>query len=387
MRMNRPRRSRLTHAPALVGPATTVVLCILSLLAPPAAMAHPDPTIAVVLTGVTPKLPKGVALELVDGHTTHAALSNANDEPVLVLDPKGRPFLQVSADGVYGDIESSYLGALPRNDGADATIDLECCPDGTWVRLHTASVWMWGDPRLDPPLRAPTADDARGLGQLASDEPLAEWQFDLRQGGATYTAEGVLKRRPAGEVTTKIDHAPPGVSATVIESRPPQVRIEVDDGTEVEVLDDDGRKFLQVSRRGGFGRVTSEAFQGHLRAMGLRPQVGGEAWQPLAGSGPNKATWVDPRLDYRTKIPSDPAKIEDGVINEWRIPVLVNGEPSEITGQSEWKLATPPPLPRDEKSPGFWAGGNAATYLVAGGLTFAVLGAYVVARIRRKEEP
>lgn len=57
MRMNRPRVSRLGRASTLVGPATAVVLCILSLLAPPAAVAHSDPTIAVVLTGVTPKLP------------------------------------------------------------------------------------------------------------------------------------------------------------------------------------------------------------------------------------------------------------------------------------------------------------------------------------------
>lgn len=332
MRMNQPRVSRLGRAATVVGPATAVVLCILSLVAPPAAVAHPDPTIAVVLTGVTPKLPDGIGLDLIDGHMTHAVLSNDADEPVQVLDPEGRPFLQVSADGVYGHLESPYLRAPPGNGARDATVELECCPDGTWARLSTTAAWIWPGPRLDPPLRAPTTNDDRGLGQLSSDEPLAKWQFDLRHEGTTYTAKGLLERRPAGEVTTTIDHAPPGVSATVIESRPPQLRIEVDGGTEVEILDDDGDGFLRITPQGGFGRVASTAYQTHLRAIGLPTSARGGAWQRVAGSGPDKATWVDPRLDYRTKIPSDPHKVEDGVINEWRIPVLVDGEPSEITG-------------------------------------------------------
>lgn len=328
-----------------------------------------------------------MGLDLIDGHMTYAALSNDAEEPVQVLDPEGRPFLHVSADGAFGDLESPYLRATPRNDTRGATVRLECCPGRTWGRLSTTSAWIWPDPRLDPPLRAPTTNDDRGLGQLAPDEPLAEWQFDLRHDGTTYTAKGVLERRQAGEVTTTIEYAPPGVSATVIESRPPQIRVEVDDGTEVEVLDD-GDRFLRISPRGAQGRVASTAYQTHLRAIGLpTPTTHGGAWRRVAGSGPGKAAWVDQRLDYRAKIPSDPTQVRNGVINEWRIPVLVNGEPSEITGKSTWKLATPPPPPREERSPGFWAGGNAATYLVAGGLTIAVLGAYALARIRRKEEP
>lgn len=382
--MTQPRVSRLSRAARVAGPAAAVVLSILSLLAPPAAFAHRDPTIAVVLTGVTPSMPDGVGLELIDGDVSYVALSNNADEPVYALDPRRMPFLRVSADGVYGDLDSPYLGAAPQGVDPDATVDLDCCRDGQWVRLTTRSAWSWADPRLDPPLRAPVTGEDRGLGQLTSSEPLASWRFELRHDGTTYTAKGVLERRQPGEVTTTVEHEPDGISASIIESRPPQIRIEVAKGSEIEVLDDEGTSFIRTSPQGTYGRVTSPAYQAHLRAVGLSA-AHGEVWQQVAGSGPTKATWADSRLDYKARIPDDPAGKGAVVINRWRIPVVVNGQRSMITGETTWKPATPPSLPSRGESAGFWATDGPAAYLVAGALTIAVLGAYALARVRRKE--
>ncbi|MEU0266768.1 hypothetical protein [Nocardioides sp. NPDC006303] len=384
MRMIQPRMSRLGRAAMVVGPATAGVLSILSLLAPPAAFAHRDPTIAVVLTGVTPKLPEGVVLELLDSEMTYAALRNDAEEPVYALDRERKPFLQVSADGVYGDLDSPYLQSAPGQITQDSTVKLDCCPDGRWARLSTKPAWVWPDPRLDPPLRTPTTNDDRGLGGMPSDEPLAHWDFDLRYDDTRYTAKGVVERRQVGEVTTKIEHAPDGISASVIESRPPQIRIQVSKGTNVEVLDADGASFIQISPRGAYGRVASASYQAHLRATGLSTPESG-AWQPIAGGGPGKATWADLRLDYQANMPDDAGQAQAASVDKWSIPVLVNGERSEISGVSRWKPATPPPLPSEEGSTGFWAAGGTASYLVAGGLTIAVLGAYALSRARRKE--
>ncbi len=108
------------------------VIAVVALLLLPATRSPiRDPTLAVRLTGISPVQPDGVALDVVDDELTYFVLGNTSDEPVYALDPGGAPFLEVSADGAFGDINSRYLRVPPKS-RPPALVKRPCCPDGRW---------------------------------------------------------------------------------------------------------------------------------------------------------------------------------------------------------------------------------------------------------------
>lgn len=359
--------------------AAASTLAVVALPAPLPASAHEDPTLVVRLSSVQPGLPPDVRVDVVDSEQTYLALGNQGSTAAYAVDPDGRPFLQVSSAGVFGDADSRYLGASNDVLKSAGAAPRGCCPAGRWVRLSTKSAWAWPDPRLDPPLRDAANGDDRGLGAMSSDEPLARWQIPLRVDNRTFAVDGVIERRQVGAVTTTIDAAPRGLKTTVIESRPPQLRIEVREDAKLSVLGRDGRTFLRMGPSGTFARSDSDEYQRSRRAMGLRPKAG-RSWVPMPGARPTTVVWADTRLDYQAKLPAngtDKARL----INEWRIPVIVDGRRDEIRGKSIWESVTPPEIGNTGQS-SFQDAGDVTTYLVAGGLTLTLLATVVFARRR-----
>lgn len=386
MTTDQPRVARLgRRVTTLGGSAAALVLSTAPLLAPPAAVAHRDPTLAVRLTEVSPVQPDGVTVDVLDSELTYLVLDNPTESPVRALDPDGKPFLEVSADGVYGDLGSLSLGASPRAAKSDANVDMKCCPGGDWVRLSSKPTWIWPDPRLDPVLRDDTGTDGRGLGELTSDAPLATWEVDFTSDTGGFTASGVVERKQVGEVVTQVSEAPADLDVSIIEARPPHLRIRVPAGRTLEILDDDGSALVRVNSEGAVARADSAEYAAHLRAVRL-PEEAGKGWVPLVGSGPGRLTWADIRVDYSADLPAQGTKAEGLVINEWSIPVRLDGEAGFISGRSDWTSVKPPVI-EEEQIPGegFWGGGDRTSYLVAGGLSAAVIAAYLVARTRTKE--
>lgn len=367
------------------GPAAALVLCATPLLVPPAAVAHRDPTLAVRLTEISPVQPDGVTIDVLDSELSYLVLDNASDEPVHALDPDGQPFLQVSSDGVYGDLGSAYLGASPRAVKAGAEVELPCCPYGDWVRLSPEQTWIWPDPRLDPPLRDDAGTDSRGLGELTSTEPLATWEVEFRGGGGEFAVSGVVERKQVGEVVTTVTEAPAGLDVSLIEARPPQMRVAVPAGRTLEILDDEGEPLVKVDDQGAFARADSVEYAAHLRAVRL-PEEHSSGWVPVVGSAPGRVTWADLRLDYSADLPAQGTKGEGLVINEWQIPVRIDGKHAVISGQSDWTSVKPPVLEEEVTGPGFWGDGNRTSLLIAGGMSTALVAAYLFARRRTKED-
>ncbi len=376
-------RARLGgHVRRVGGLVAAAALAAAPLLVPSPAVAHRDPTIAVRLSGISPAQPDGVVVDVLDSELSYLVLGNAAAEPVRALDPDGQPFLEVSARGVYGDLDSTYLAASPRAQASGATVRLGCCPGGTWVRLSRQSMWVWPDPRLDPVLRDDSKDDGRGLGQLKAAEPLATWEAAFSGAEGDFTARGVVERKQVGSVSTEVTAAPDELDVSIIEARPPQIRVAIDGEHTVEVLDRGDQPFLRLTGGGALGRADSADYSAHLRAARL-PEEGGAGWVALAGSGPGRMTWADPRLDYSNKVPAAGTDAEGLNINSWVIPVRIDGELHEIRGHSAW-TSVAPPVPEDQvEGPGFWRG-DRRSYLVAGGITIGLVGAYLLAR-RKKE--
>lgn len=359
-----------------------LVMALAPLLAPPVADAHRDPTLVVRLTGISPAQPDGVAIEVVDDELTYFVLGNDSVEPVYALDPDGRPYLEVSAAGAFGDVDSRYLRASPKNRASAKVVQRPCCEgQGTWVRLTSKASWIWPDPRLDPVLRDDSKDQERGLGAMSA-EPLATWSVTFRGMDGEFDVNGVVERKRVGKVVTSVTAAPVELDVDIIEARPPQIRI----GSgkhEVVVFDRTGRPYLRVSPTGALGSRASEDYQANLKAL-LLPADRGAGWAPVPGSALGWLTWGEPRLDYSADLPTASSDEQQLVINRWRIPIEVDGRKAEITGQSEWSAVDPPVLDPPVEGPGFWAG-DARAYGVAVGLTAAIAAAYLAARLRRRQ--
>lgn len=365
--------------PAGAALVAVMAFAFTTLLAPSPAFGHPDPTIAVKLTGVEPDLPSDVRLNVIDSETSYLALENTTDTPMFALDPNGDPFLQVSTDGAFGDVESPYLAAMAGSVSSAKSVTLDCCRNGRWVRLSDKTSWAWADPRLDPPqLRTPQGTGGRGLASMENDAPLANWEVGLRYGEQAMTARGVLERRKLGFVRTTIDSTPPGVTATVIASRPPQIRVVVRPGKTVTVLGHSGDEFIRVSENGAVARSDAPEYETHRRSIGLSPKTGA-TWVPMASGGPSKVTWADERLTYSGPEPDEPGT-EPVSLGRWQIPVVVNGKPGEISGTLTWEAAPYPALEEqrtEDQSSSGWA-----PYVVAGALTVALVLAYRLSRRR-----
>lgn len=365
---------RLTHRLRAVLAAVTTSFLV-TLLAPPLAHAHADPNIEVRLDAIRPALPSGVDVTVLDAAVAYLTVSNPTPTPATVLDPDGQPILQVSSAGVVGDLSSPFLPTTGRESLNAESVTLPCCPDGRWAELSTETSWAWPDPRLDPPaLRSPQGVQ-RGLASLQDGEPLARWSIGLRYGDQKYTVDGVLDQRPLGQIRTAIQAAPAGISVSVIEARPPQVRLVRPRGTMVVVLGRDGKPFLRITDEVALARSASLEYNIHRRAVGLIPKTG-KAWVPFGdGSSSAPVVWADQRVGPA----ATPAGLgaERVTLAQWTIPVEVNGRADVIRGMTffEPKLETPGDPNSD--SP-VW--NNRTSYLLAGGLTLVLVVAYRFSR-------
>ncbi|HWD06334.1 MAG TPA: hypothetical protein VG674_28225 [Amycolatopsis sp.] len=346
-------------------------------LAPSSASAHSDPTIFNRIASVRPDLPSSTQLSVFEGDNPELVLANASPQPVYVLDPDGRPYLRVSADGAFGDVGSPYLAATAGVVAQASPAPAGCCPDGQWLRLSGKSGWAWAEPRLDPPIAQNQAGGNRGLANLQQGQPLATWDIGLKQGDQQYTVHGTLERRQPGRLRSEVDSLPDGLTADVIESQVPQVQLTARPGKVVEVIGGDGLPFIRMTRQGALGRTASADYQNSMRALGLPPATG-QDWVPMVDSGPTKATWADFRLMYTGQPPAT-SGTDPVVVKRWRIPVTVDGKPGEISGTTRWEpvvLGPDQPAVAPAKSVG--AGG----WLIAGGVTLALVAGYVLARRR-----
>jgi hypothetical protein len=355
---------------------TCVAVCVASsLLVPPTAVAHEDPTIVHHIDAIAPALPAGIAVGLYEGEHTQLVVSNTTKDPVDVLDPAGVPYLRVSIDGATGNIESPYL-AVTTGVLAQAKPDSSAPhPGGRWLQLSHKNGWAWADPRVDPAfLGALRSGAGSGIGQMQADRPLATWRIAMIHGGREYTVDGSLTRRALGRLRYNVDSLPQGLSVDVVESRVPQIHLTSTEGLRIEVVGRDGLPFLRIDARGTAARSASLDYRDGMRALGLDPETR-PAWVPLPGSGPSRAIWPDSRLRY-TKAPPQVSGPYSVVVQKWQVPVVVNGQPGEIRGSTAWEptanTAAGTSSPRTSQ----------VHYVIAGGLTALLLAAFLFARRR-----
>ena len=369
-------RARLRRLAALLG-ATAVLM-----VGPAPATAHEaDPRIVTTLTEVEPSLPSQVVVQVQAGIASQLVADNPTATVLEVLGTSGRPFLRLSSAGVFGDVANEEFFTTANPTGA--------APSGAgdegpprWVRISGGTAWGWYDHRLHPDeVRAP-ADEARPA-------RLADFAVPFRYGDLPVTARGTVEFRPLlGSFLVSADPAPGGLQVQTLPGRLPGVFLSAPQDVPVAVEGRDGEPFLRITSAGVEVNTRSRT---HVEDRQARGEVAGPPSPTpvfeLVAPGALSYTWLDARLRYPEDLP--PADVlragEPTVVQEWEVPVEVEGAPAALTGEVTW-------VPEADAAArvGATVAGrperSVLPYAVAGGAALALVLAVLVARRGRRAQ-
>jgi hypothetical protein len=311
------------------------LLLLALLLLPGTADAHSysDPALRSVLDEVRPSLPSGVSVALRPSVVDELVLTNSTDVPLEVLGLDGVPFLRVRRGLVEADVAHPdwYRTALPE--GAPA-LPPYARPGAAarWRAVARTGTWSEFDPRVRPPVSV-----SRELRAAGRRRVVASWSVPLRYGGMPLTATGQVLLEPVrGGLVVAATQVPSGLTVTPLQGELPGLFLRVPAGHDALVLGSDGRPFLSFSAGTVSARLASPSWRADQAARGRT--VSGEGWQVVARA--QSFSWLDPRLRYPRDAPPDDVVDRRSVLQEWSVPLVLDGTSTELGGTVTW-------VPRD----------------------------------------
>jgi hypothetical protein len=309
-----------------------LALAVLAALAPP-VRAHPsDPSVYTIVDAVEPAVP-GLTIQVQAGVADQLFVVNDTAEPLDVLDDEGRVFLRIGPSDVRADVRSiAWRTSLvpfgrPFRGGP--------APDrGELVRVAPGRSWGWFDHRLHPESYVPPRD-ARTVTRLA------EWTVPLRHAGTPVTVRGHVEHRPVtGSVLTRHTHAPPGVTADVLNGKVPGLLLRWTGSGSLAVQGEGDEPFARFTARSAEVNTASRTWQDDQRLRGNDIPIGRDRdtpdWQPAADEP--QLSWLDRRLSYAPGVPPAAAlrATRPTTLVEWEIPVVAGGVRDSLRGVTEW---------------------------------------------------
>jgi hypothetical protein len=297
------------------------------------AHSYQDPALQTVLDEVRPGLPAGASVSVRAGVLDELVLTNTTAAPLDVLGADGLPFLQVSASGVLANLNHPDWYATGVPEGSPA-LPAFARPGAQprWARVSNGSSWSEFDPRIRPAVTV--TPELRKAGQQ---RVLATWQVPLRYGGQPRVATGHVLLSPVrGGLVVAVTAAPPRLTATALQGELPGLFLRVPADTSVEVTGRDGLPFLRFAGGRVLANAASLTWREDQRARGhLVTGTGtGTGWE-VVGRGLTQS-WLDSRLRYPADVPPEDVVGRRTVVQAWRVPVVVGGVPSAITGTVTW---------------------------------------------------
>lgn len=277
----------------------------LAALAPPAAAHGFERALEPVLDGVEPSV-SGVTVEVRTVVAPALFVRNDGRRPLEVIGSDGRPFVRLGPRGVEANVSSPdlYRSNAPV---AGAPIPTLAKPDASpiWVRVAREPAWSWFEHRIDP-LRARAGD---------------RWAIPARLGGRELRFTGRWKSAVVrGVFRTVVERIRPraeGVSVEALDEGP-ALLVQNATGRLLELLDENDRPFLRVSRTG----VELVQPGGSWARMGTTP-----AW-----------AWLERRAGWESATP--PARLRDAAeavrLRGWSVRGRLDGRPLTISGRVEW---------------------------------------------------
>lgn len=307
--------------------AVVLALLVPCLLAPPAVAHEADPRIVTTVDEVVPALPAQVLVQVQANVATQLVAANPTPTVLEVLGTGDRPFLRISAAGVFADVGSQDFlttsnpnGAAPRDADGPAR----------WAQISAGSSWGWYDHRLHPQeLRAPQDSGRRSR--------LAGFEVPVRYGEQRSAVRGSITFQPLlGAFSVAADPAPDGLVVQALPGRLPGLFLSNPERRPLTVLGRDGEPFLRFSAR---GVEVNERSRTHVEDRQARGAAAGppspEPAFRLVAPGATSYTWLDARLRYPDELP--PSRVltasEPTVVTRWELPLA--GGPA-LTGTVSW---------------------------------------------------
>lgn len=197
-----------------------------------------------------------------------------------------------------------------------------------WVLASHEPSWGWFDPRIQTG---------------AAQEP-ANWHIDMRLDSQPIVVSGEFRARPVAHgywmpaIRTPHEIAP-RVEVTIVPGVVPAVSIENRGHERVTVIGSQGEPVLQIGADGVFANAISPTWMQSGRAPQTTAPValsnGSHAARWTKISAGSRYTW----LEWRARCPDDRI---DRTPMKWKIPLLVDGKPVAIGGETRWITIAPP---------------------------------------------
>ena len=321
--MHLPRVRRYTVAALALAGAVVVP-------APPSYGHSADPRVTTVVDEVSPPLPGEVVVQVQSNLAAQLVVDNPTAIELEVLSEEGRPFLRLSAAGVFADVDSRAFYATSNPVGSTSGAPATPATTPRWVRVSRGSSWGWYDHRLHPEQIAAPRDTGRQA-------RLGEWEVPFRYGERDVTVRGHLQFRPLlGQYVATADPAPAGLDVQALPGRLPGLLLVNADRRPLTVLGRDGEPFLRWSAA---GLEVNEASRTHVEDRQARgeatagPPSDTPRWRLVDPAGTTH-TWLDARLAAPDQPPADPGSPS---ARPWEVPVVLgSGERAALTGEVTW---------------------------------------------------
>ena len=196
-------------------------------------------------------------------------------------------------------------------------------------------------------------------------------------GALLVSAPTALAHQGSPNFLSQVNSAPAGVEVTVL-SRDDRLLLRNESGKDVIVEGYEDEPYARIAADGTVSvNTNSKAYYINEERDGQVPvpdgvdSKGEPRWKVVSRTG--RFEWHDHRMHWMSK--GDPEQVKDKSVRtkvfDWKVPVEVDGKPSDITGTLFW---TPTP-------------GGSVPWVLIVGLTLAaiaVLGAVAVLRHRRR---
>ncbi|MEA2434448.1 MAG: hypothetical protein QOG54_1905 [Actinomycetota bacterium] len=291
------------------------------------ALAHQElPLHALpVISSVQPEV-DGLEFRVLQLTAPALVVENTTNEPILVNDQTGSPFLEVGPNGVKANANSAFTYLSFDPDGRSsmgAVLGAKGKP--RWVTLSRESTWTWFDPRI--------RYNANDL----------DWSVDGEFKGAPVLVTGTYEPLQGhGHFVSRLD-APPsasGLDVRLVEGPVPGIFARNTSEETLSIPGRSGEPFLRIGPKGVLANMASPSwYLGGSQAIGRVPRFAHAGAAPRWKRVSTSPVWG--WLEYRAALPAGmqirgELGAEPGDILEWSTPMTLGDEEITLTGAVRW---------------------------------------------------
>lgn len=268
-------------------------------------------------------------------------VANPTNQPLMINDEAGRPFLRIGPDHTEGDLGAA---AFHRTNTlmAPGAIPAGASEDPRWAVVEATSNWGWFDLRL----RTEAIELPHQVVDAGERVSVGQWSIPVRLGDTESFISGHFEYVPAPEGLFQAKVLDGGAlkGQALIRAMPgsdrPGLFLSYRGETALVLMGEQDEPFLRFSSQG------VEANRHSPTWAGVAPAGAPSFMESKADAGAHWAKvsdgqsygWIEPRAAYADRV-EDPSR--SGEVKRWEIPIRIGDRNSRIQGLTEWLPAIP----------------------------------------------